>query len=461
MKTTAEYERKLDAPVGFRLPPLGGRPLEPRSFTSIFYDVPGGSLAASGITLRRRTEHGRSVWQLKLPSEGVRLELEEPGDTRHIPANLTRLLRAHLRRGPLEKVAELRTRRSGELVAREGSRAEVTLDQVSIMDAHRVRDRFVEVEVELRSGDPQQVDLIAGELRDAGAQRVDETPTLSRAAAPDDEESARGGPATLEALRAGLLQQLQEIEAHDPGTRLGREPESLHDMRVAVRRARALFRTARPVIGDDTGRVEAGLKELGRVLGDARDLDVLIERLRAAAEELEDDYRDAFRTAIASLMRERSAAHRRLLHALDSDLYVRLLDDLERTARELTPSGDGSTLPDLVDRQAGKLRKLAESLQKDPADEELHALRKAGKRTRYAAELAGDSELVKAAKELQNVLGEHQDAVVAGERLRKLAAAGDATLAFAAGRIAEREEARRREARRRWPSAWRRLRKTL
>ena len=105
-----------------------------RSFTSVYYDVPGASLAASGITLRRRIEHGRSVWQLKLPATGSRLELEEPGGPARVPENLTRLLRAHLRRGPLAKVVELRTRRSGELVARDGSQAEVTLDEVSIMD---------------------------------------------------------------------------------------------------------------------------------------------------------------------------------------------------------------------------------------------------------------------------------------------------------------------------------------
>src|SRR5215470_12186380 len=98
MRATSEYERKLDAPVGFELPPLGGQPLEPRSFTSVYYDVPGGSLAASGITLRRRTENGRSVWQLKLPSPDSRLELEEPGGPAPAPASLTRLLRAHLRR---------------------------------------------------------------------------------------------------------------------------------------------------------------------------------------------------------------------------------------------------------------------------------------------------------------------------------------------------------------------------
>jgi CYTH domain len=75
MRATVEYERKLDAPAGFRLPPLGGRPLEPRLFTSVYHDVPGGSLAAAGITLRRRVEHGRGVWQLKLPSDDARLEL--------------------------------------------------------------------------------------------------------------------------------------------------------------------------------------------------------------------------------------------------------------------------------------------------------------------------------------------------------------------------------------------------
>ncbi|HEY2354030.1 MAG TPA: CYTH and CHAD domain-containing protein [Gaiellaceae bacterium] len=459
MRVTPEYERKLDAPVGFRLPPLGGRPLEPRSFTSVYYDVPGGSLAASGITLRRRTEHGRSVWQLKLPSEDFRLELEEPGGPARVPENLARLLRAHLRRGPLEKVAELRTRRSGELVARAGSRAEVTLDRVSIMDARRVRDRFVEVEVELRSGDPQQLDLIARELREAGAQCGGETPKLFRALALD-EEPLEAGPAALEAIRVGLLEQLREIEAYDPGTRLGRDPESLHDMRVAVRRARALFRTGRPVIADDIEAVETGLKELGRVLGDVRDLDVLIAHLRAEAETLEDDEREAFRGAIASLTRERSAARGRLLRTLDGDEYLQLLDDLERTARALTPS-EGLLLTDLVDRQARKLRKIAKALTKDPADDDLHVLRKAGKRTRYAAELAGNSKLVKRAKRLQDVLGEHQDAVVAGERLRVLAAAGGPTLAFAAGRIAEREEERRLAARKRWPKAWQQLRKAL
>ncbi|HEV7640544.1 MAG TPA: CYTH domain-containing protein, partial [Gaiellaceae bacterium] len=61
MDATLEHERKLQAPHGFELPDLGGSPLEPRVFTSVYYDVPSRSLTSAGITLRLRTERGKSV----------------------------------------------------------------------------------------------------------------------------------------------------------------------------------------------------------------------------------------------------------------------------------------------------------------------------------------------------------------------------------------------------------------
>ena len=64
MEVTAEHERKLEAPEGFELPDLGGSPLEARVFTSVYYDTADGSLARAGISLRRRTARGGSVWQL-------------------------------------------------------------------------------------------------------------------------------------------------------------------------------------------------------------------------------------------------------------------------------------------------------------------------------------------------------------------------------------------------------------
>jgi CHAD domain-containing protein len=88
-------------------------------------------------------------------------------------------------------------------------------------------------------------------------------------------------------------------------------------------------------------------------------------------------------------------------------------------------------------------------------------VRKLGKRARYAGELVGRKEFVRRAKALQDVLGEHQDAVVAAERLRELAASAPPGQAVAAGRLVERERERRAEARAAWRKAWTRLRKAI
>src|ERR1700704_4403907 len=108
-----ERELKLDSPADFVLPPLDGEPLEGRLFTSTYHDTPSRSLARVGITLRRRVENGLSSWQLKLPREDGRAEGSAPGGPSGPPAAMRRLLLAHLRHGDLEKVATLRTRRSG------------------------------------------------------------------------------------------------------------------------------------------------------------------------------------------------------------------------------------------------------------------------------------------------------------------------------------------------------------
>jgi CHAD domain-containing protein len=389
MRATRRHGWKLGRPGGLRLPALAGAPLDPPVVTSVYYDVPGGSLAAAGITLRCRTGQGRSVWQLTLPADGSHLELEEDGPPLQPPQALLALLPAHLRHGPLEPVAELRsTRRSA----------------------------------------------------------VGEDPPA---------------PSPFEELRGRLRHQLAEIERHDPGTRLGRDPESLHDMRVGVRRLRALLRAGRELVASDTVELDERLQELGRILGEVRVLDVLLARLDAEAAELGGE--DAKRAAslLAALRTERSGSRSRLLGALRSDEYLALLDDTARTIDELEPSGSAATLDELTDKAAAKLRKAVRRLPEEPANEELHAVRKKGKRARYAGELAGRDRLVKRAKKLQDVLGEHQDAVVAAERLRELAAGAEPERALVAGRLVEREEERRVEARRAWPKAWQKFRKTI
>jgi CHAD domain-containing protein len=459
MRAANEHELKLDAPAGFRLPSLGGRPLAPRIFTSVYYDVPGGSLADGGITLRRRTENGQGVWQLKLPAEDTRLELEAEGGPGQPPEQMLALLRAHLRRGPLKRVAELRTHRSGELVARNGTTAEVTADEVTVLDAPEEHDQFVEVEIELCDGSPDGLDEIADELVSAGAEPGDGRPKLFRALG---RTSAYGlSPRSFDELRGRLREQLREIERHDPGTRLGRDPESLHDMRVGVRRLRALLRAGRELVATDTTELDGRLKQLGQVLGEVRDLDVLLARLETEAAALGGEDSQRAEPLLASLRTDRSCCRARLLAALRSDEYLVLLDDTARTLDELEPSGSAVILDELADEAAARLRRAVRKLPETPANEDLHAVRKKGKRARYAAELAGQKKLVKKAKRLQDVLGEHQDAVVAAERLRELAAGAASEQALVAGRLVEREEERRAIARDEWPQAWLELRKTI
>jgi CHAD domain-containing protein len=456
MQTSREQERKLDAPGGFELPELGGEPLESRLFNSQYFDVPGRSLTESGITLRRRTENGASLWQLKVPAGDARLELEAAGGPAELPSELRALLIAHLRRGSLTPVAELRTRRRGELVTRNGTTAEVTVDEVAVMDALRVTDEFVEVEIELRDGDPAGLDELAAEVEGAGARPGEGVPKLFRALGrPLVDEEAPSEP--LEALRALLRVQLREILTNDPGTRFGADPESLHDMRVAVRRSRALLRAGRKLFRNDVSELRDRLKELGTVLGDVRDLDVMIDHLRSEAKKLPPPDEAAAGGLVSKLEREQAFARTAMLTALDDETYLALLDDFEHAIDALEPSDSDASLAKLARRQLKKVRKAVRALPDEPSDEELHEIRKLGKRARYAAELAGQEGVVKRAKTLQDVLGDHQDSVVAEAKLRELAEGATPEEALAAGRLIDGERTRHAQARAAWWDAWKKL----
>jgi len=454
VETTVEHERKLEAPQGFELPDLGGEPLEPRVFTSIYHDTGDRSLARAGITLRRRTERGRSVWQLKLPINGARLELEEPGGPAGPPDRLRTLLRTHERRGALAPVAQLRTHRHGSLVTRDRITAEVTVDEVTVMDAQRVASAFVELEIELREGEPSGLARIAKELERAGAQASDQTPKLFRVLALEPRAPAK---TPFERLRRLLREQFDQVLAHDPGTRLGTDPESLHDMRVAVRRARALLRAGAPLVATDTQMLSLELQWLGSVLGDVRDLDVLLARLRGEAASLDPSDRAAAGRLLRALERQRTRARRAMLKALDGNRYDALIDRFDETLTTLEPTESTATLASLAQRELKRLRRDVRALDRDPADDALHALRKRGKRTRYAHELAGKKAVVKRAKQLQDVLGEHHDSVVAEERLRTLAHDAPADQALAAGLLIEQERRKRDAARAAWRKSWQQL----
>jgi CHAD domain-containing protein len=466
MEGALERELKLDVGPRFRLPKLPGEPLAPRTFVSVYYDTPDHQLARHGVTVRRRTEKRQHRWQVKLPRGAARLELELRSQTTETPREVRELLAVYTRGASLGPIATLRTRRSGMVVSDlRGPLAEVVLDSVSAFEGRRVAQRFREVEIELRGGTEQDLERIGALLRTEGAQDTDGRPKVFRVLGLEvPAESKPLGPSAsaLDHVLAMLRGQLEAVRAHDPGTRLGKDPEELHQMRVAVRRLRAILRAARPIF--EPGRVEPLREELawlGGALGDVRDFDVMREYLQDELATLPPIERRGGQRLLQLLDDAHATARRELVKALDDDRYFALLDRLADFIAQPPVTDPDMSLRDLAAREFKKLRKVVEALRDEPSDAELHAVRIKTKRARYAAELAMPVEgqpaerFVQKAKRLQDILGEHQDAVVAEGRLRELFDGVRGRRAgFVAGRLVERQQARRLAARADFASSW-------
>ena len=464
MKEHLERELKLAPGDGFHVHELGGEPLPTRVFVSTYHDTPDLRLARHGLTFRHRVEDGTGLWQLKLPRGAARLELERPGPPARPPAELLALLGAFLRGEELVPVARLRTRREGVLL----DGAEVVEDSVAVLEAQRVTRRFRELEIELLDGDERTLRRLEKALRRAGAEDGGFRPKLYRAldlAYPEERPALPADASPREALAGAFREQYERLLAHDPGTRLGSDPEDLHQLRVATRRLRAFLRAGRPLLDRPWAEsLRAELGWLGGALGPARDLDVLVEHLREELDVLGADAEGAA-GLLESFDEERVRAREAVVEALSSDRYLALLDRVEAAAAAPRLAGGRETpLARIWWREWKRTRAAFEALGEEPPDDELHASRIRVKRARYAAELAAHElggkgkAFVSAAKSLQDVLGEHQDAVVAEERIR-VWAEGRPEAAVAAGRLVQLERDRRVEARAAWPAAWDELRR--
>jgi inorganic triphosphatase YgiF len=254
MKRTDEREIKLRAGSGFVMPTGLGDPLAPRAFSSTYHDTSDHRLANTGFTLRYRAEQGAGAWQLKLPENGHRLELELPGPPEQVPKDFGDLVSATTRGRPLAPVATLDTDREGVMVRERGRNvAEVVVDRVTVSRSGRRVTRIEELEIELVEGDEETLREIEQTLRAAGAEPGDGRPKLARALGLPrwTRKPLPRDAAPIRHLTAMLEQQYWAILEHDPGTRLGDDPEHLHQHRVAIRRLRALLRAAKPMLDPD------------------------------------------------------------------------------------------------------------------------------------------------------------------------------------------------------------------
>ncbi len=270
-----------------------------------------------------------------------------------------------------------------------------------------------------------------------------------------------GEPSAGQVVLVYLRDQLEKLRGWDLGVRRD-APDAVHQMRVASRRMRsALQAFGRLIDRDRTRELTEELRWLAGELGQARDLEVLRERFTEQLHELPDELVIGPVSARQTRYFARAEADARsgALAALDSPCYLGLLDALHTLLDDppFTARADSSArraLPRAVRRAYRRLDRRMEHADRQPAgsgrDAGLHEARKAAKRLRYALEVAAPSvgapakRLGKRVKRLQQVLGAHQDAVVARPVLRELGiqAYGEGENSFTFGAMIGAERAR-------------------
>jgi len=267
-------------------------------------------------------------------------------------------------------------------------------------------------------------------------------------------------------VHAAIASSVSRLDANEPALWTERDPEALHQARVATRRLRSDLRTLREFVDLPwTIHLRNELRWLGAELGAVRDIEVLRERLSRHTQLLPDAQVEPARAAIQRLGADHAAARTELLRALRQPRYAslhRALHDAVASPR-LTPAAQAratEALPRAVKPTWKKLRRAVDALPPSPSDAALHEVRIRAKRCRYAAELAAPAvgrrarELAAAVTRVQDVLGEHQDGVVADAWLAKAAPECSAPEAYALGMLAELERSLAVRARAGLERAW-------
>jgi CHAD domain-containing protein len=350
----------------------------------------------------------------------------------------------------------------------------LTDDDCTIVDG-RVAGHFREIEFELADDAPSEtVHDVVERLRNAGAADGDPLPKVVRALGPtatlpaDVVSSSVSTPATVDSvIRHAISDSVAKLIANDPVVRIGEDPEGVHQARVATRRLRSHLRTFRDLLDPEwTQSLRDELKWLGDELGAVRDADVLLDRLERRVGELEPDDQAAAEPLLQRLRDDRDAARTVLLDGLRSDRYLQLLDRLVDAAQRprvvmIIGTDHEETLRDLVRKPWKHLRTAVDDLPDPAPDPELHQVRIRAKRARYAAEVVEPGfgkdarKFAKAVTDVQDVLGEHQDSVVAAAWLRANALElGDPRAVYVAGELGAMERAAAETSRREWPKVW-------
>ena len=476
----------------------------PEEILDDYFDTPDLRFQRAGYALRVRSGAVReaTLKEMRLRESGVarRREITERLGARSTLGRLRgpvgRRVRAVRGSRRIVRLFTIRTSRRVIAVAwPSGGRAEVVFDETRVLEPDGTeRSLPHRVEIELVSGPMAAARSFVRELSEALH--------LAPSAFSKYAEGLRGRPApegftpdlgpreitrltpAADAAYAVLRTRFEAYLAAEPGVRLGEDPGPVHDMRVASRRLRASLRLFEDVLPRTAGRWHATFADAAAALGRVRDLDVLLENVRASAPRLASGP-DAVAPVLDRLTARREEEHGALLARLDSKRYAAFIDGFTRWLRRgsrprVREAGEPIALvaPRLAGHRHRAMRRAASRL--TPASpESYHRLRIRAKRLRYALEALEPAygkpfhSMLRPLAKIQDALGAEQDAVVAVPKLREMVQpntlAPEAPALQAIEEIARAYDARARQQRARVPrllaalsgKRWQRLERAL
>lgn len=471
-----------------------GTPPVTRKLYSIYFDTPDHDLWRHGIALRVRKEGAR--WMQAVKGGGtargglhrrIELETEVSGplpDCAAIGGGVFGGLFSSpglcVRLKPVF-VTEF-DRQSRMITLKPDVKVEVCADCGEIKCGDSV-EPISEIELELKSGPSSQLYEIALKFLDSLPLAIENRSKAERGYAllrGDTPLPVKAHAAALtaempvgDAFKATAWAGLDHLQANERGVLDSRDPEYLHQARVALRRLRSIFGVFADVLSEpETAPLVRELEWLADRLGPARDWDVfMIEVLPPILRELGNhDGLSAFKKRCALL---RQAAKRRARHALRSQRYQRLILMLSGWLVAESPPGHRNEpvlaalrAPTLdfaaavLEEQYSRVRKRGRKLQ-HLSFAELHRLRIAIKKLRYAVDFFAvlfDAKPVDRMRaplvRLQDILGAINDATTVAALIAEVGARSGTAMAEARGIVigwsGERAETLKRELHAAW-----------
>jgi inorganic triphosphatase YgiF len=405
-----EVELKLEIAPGetaaLRALPLLGKPARPpeRQVTT-YYDTPKGELRRSGYSLRVREKGGRRVQTVKHRGAdaggfSTRPEWESriDGDALDFEAlkatPVGEILSRRDMKKRLETVSETRVERTTWDVARSGAEIELILDEGEV-EAGGATEPLCEVELELKSGDRIDLFALACEMSRSLGLRMGVLSKSERGFRLLEKKKARAskaapvrlapGTSAADAFAAIVQACLRHFRLNEPLLAEKNNAAALHQARVAIRRLRSALSLFRPVTaGAEHERLKGELRSFAAVLGEARNLDVLLEDKSSAAAPSQ--------AARKALRKQRRKAYDEVREALAGRDLPRLILELVAWAEagewRSSPAAAAAIEPfavERLDRAWKRVRRGRKTIAGDDP-EERHRLRIEVKKLRYAAE---------------------------------------------------------------------------